>query len=46
MEGYLSFRVKNFELKNKRKPTGEEIEKLKQEIIESTKEGLIKKYKR
>lgn len=43
MEGYLSFRVKNFELKNNRKPTGEEIEKLKREIIESKKEGLTKK---
>ncbi len=46
MEGYLSFRVKNFELKNKRKPSKDEVEKLKQEIIESTKEGLTKKHKR
>jgi len=46
MQGYLGFRIKNFELKNKREPTEEEIEKLKREIIESEKERVTKKYKR
>jgi len=46
MEGFLKFRIKNFELQNNRRPSKKEIEKLTQEIIESKKEKLTKKYKR
>ncbi|MEA1965633.1 MAG: replication initiator protein A [Candidatus Aerophobetes bacterium] len=45
MEGFLGFRIKNFELQNKRRPTKEKMEKLKREIIENKIKRLTEKYK-